>query len=171
MKKNKKIFIILICLLLIVLAGIIVFSKTLNPKPFDHQFAKQVEYYIKDKYNMDLKTTDLRYVYYDKGFNSGAHWYFDFTNGKYPDIKIRGFINYIKKPENIILNIIDVEFAKQVQDYLSAKYGTKLEITSLIKNDFYVFGFKCSKYPNVFIEGSSKNKSVKNIVLKNYPGE
>lgn len=123
---------------------------------------RMVEKYLNNRYNLKLKIIDYNYVYFDKGFNGGSHYYFDFK--PIGDIEIKATLNYEPlKNENlkdIMLNVTNIDLAKNFQKYIEEKTNLfcKLKEYRLVENEdkenYYSFRILLNKDINCWIDGT-----------------
>lgn len=127
---------------------------------------KMVEKYLNNKYNLNLKIKNYEYEYFDIGDNGGSHYYFYFE--PIENIKLRAFLNYCPlKSENlkhIILNVTNIDLAKEFGKYIEKNTRLPYEITELRliegdnKEDYYYFRVLLNKNENYWISGTMKQE-------------
>lgn len=168
MKRKKVIFILLI----IIIIGLIYFcSKHIyffndNYTEVNDFELKMVEKYLNNKYNLNLKIKNYEYEYFDIGSNGGSHYYFYFE--PIENIKLRAVLNYCPlKSENlkrIMLNVTNIDLAKEFEEYIEKNTGLSCEITELRliegdnKEDYYYFRVLLNKNENYWISGIIKQE-------------
>ncbi|MEG0221889.1 MAG: hypothetical protein RR988_05280 [Clostridia bacterium] len=129
-------------------------------------FNAKLNEYVRLNYAMDLEIQSIKYAPIKEGVNTGDYWNYEFRSVKYPDIKVTGVLQYVKLPEQLKLNIEDIDYANKVKLKLQDKLkGSNVEIKSLK----YVDGEYQFTYTENNSEsekkGFSPSKNVEGIIL------
>ncbi|MBQ9659123.1 MAG: hypothetical protein IJV31_10245 [Clostridia bacterium] len=172
MKVNKKIFISVFIVIVVLLIFIVIKFNTndLNNK----EDISMVEQYLNDKYNINLRIED--YDYYDNGnlgINAGKHYVFNFKSIQ--EFELHAKLDYMTlEKENLkylILNITNIEKAKELKKYIEENSGLKCKVTEYriieSENNYYVFRVELENNSNYWIMGSIYNtiENSKDIII------
>lgn len=123
---DKRVIIVRVILsLVIVLLIALVTIIFAHDKIEDYLFNSKLKKYVKINYNMDLDIKNIEFAPVTYGLDVGNYWNYEFYSKKYPDIKVTGILQYVKMPEQLKLNIEDIEYANKVKNKLENDLNLK----------------------------------------------